>query len=214
MRPRPTMPSVLPGDLLAHELLAVPSAFDERLVRGRDVAAHREHQGDGVLGRAGRVAGRRVHHDDAGPRGGRLVDVVGADAGSDDRLEAGVAFEHLGRELHAAAADGPVELRQRGLQVVALESGADFVRDPLGGLEQVEPLLGEVVENNDAGHRSGFRLEATGKVVSRRRKPTGAKISRRSRYGSRPGSRGEPRRPRAASRCRSTPGRRRRSGAP
>ena len=86
------------------------------------------------------------------PRGGVLVDVVGADAGPHDRLQPPIAFERVGRDLHAAAADRAVELRQRLAQRIALEPGADFVLDARRGLQHVEAFLGERVENNDAGH--------------------------------------------------------------
>ena len=67
-------------------------------------------------------------------------------------LQPAVAFERLGRDLHAAAADRAVELGQRFAQGVALEAGADFVLDAGRGREQVEAFLSERVENDDAGH--------------------------------------------------------------
>ena len=110
----------LAGDLRAHVLVAVPLAFEQALVGRGDVAREREHQRDRVLGGAERVAGRRVHHDDAPARGSGFVDVVGANAGTHDRLEPAIAFERFGRDLHAAAADRPVELRERLAERVAL----------------------------------------------------------------------------------------------
>jgi hypothetical protein len=65
-----------------------------------------------VLGRAERVARRRVHHHDAQARGRLLVDVVGADAGPGDRPQALVAFEHVAANRDAAAANRAVELGQ------------------------------------------------------------------------------------------------------
>ncbi len=142
MRPRPTMPSVLLGQLRAHVLLAVPASFDQALVGGRDVARQGQHQGDGVLGRADRVAGRRVHHDDALAAWRLLaIDVVDAHAGPHDRLQTPVAFQRLGRDLHAAAADRAVELGQRLAQFLALQARADFVFDALGGIQQSESFL-------------------------------------------------------------------------
>ena len=105
-----------------------------------------------MLGRAERVAGRRVHHHDAEPRGGGVVDVVGADAGPHDRLQPAVALERLGRDLHAAAADGAVELGQGLAQVVALEAGADFVGQCRARRQQIETFLRERIENDDRGH--------------------------------------------------------------
>ena len=60
------------------------------------------------------------------------VDVVGADAGPGDRPQPRVAFERLGGDLHAAAADGAVELGQGLVQFLALQAGADLVLDVAG----------------------------------------------------------------------------------
>ena len=87
------MPSVLPATCVPMYLLRSHLPSQQALVGRGDVARQGEHQRDRVLGRAERVAGRRVHHDDAQPRGGVLVDVVGADAGPHDRLQPAVAFQ-------------------------------------------------------------------------------------------------------------------------
>ena len=113
----------LVGQLGPHVLVAVPLAFHQTLMRRGDIARQREHQGERVLGRAERVARRRVHHHDAQPRGCLLVDVVGAHAGADDRLQPPVTLERLRRDLDAAAADRTVVLAQRLPQIVPLQSG-------------------------------------------------------------------------------------------
>ena len=87
-----------------------------------------------------------------------LVDVVGADAGPHDRLQPPIAFERVGRDLHAAAADRAVELRERFAERVALEAGADLVLNARRGRQHVEAFLSERVENNDAGHEEGIRF--------------------------------------------------------
>ena len=51
-------------------------------------ARQREHQRDRVLGGGDRIAERRVHHDDALGGRRRNVDVVDADAGAADHLQA------------------------------------------------------------------------------------------------------------------------------
>ena len=87
----------LAGQLRAHVLVAVPLALDQALIGRGDVAREGQHQRERVLGGAERVAGRRVHHHDAQPRGGVFVDVVGADAGPHDRLELLIAVQRLRR---------------------------------------------------------------------------------------------------------------------
>ena len=105
-----------------------------------------------MLGRAERVARRRVHHHDAQPRGGFLVDVVGADAGPRDRPQAAIPFQHVAADRDAAAADRAVELGQRLFQRLALQAGADFVLDARASRSEVEAFLGDGVENDDLGH--------------------------------------------------------------
>ena len=77
--------------------------------------------------RAQRIAGGRVHDDYTGAGGSGLVDVVGTDTGADNGLQVAVAVEYVGCELHAAAADRSVKLVERVAQLVAFQSGADFV---------------------------------------------------------------------------------------
>ena len=70
------------------ELRALPRPRDERRVRLRDVAGQREQQRERVLGGGDDVGLRRVGDDDAALGGGGDVDVVDADAGAADRLQA------------------------------------------------------------------------------------------------------------------------------
>jgi hypothetical protein len=114
------------SQLHTHELFAVPTALDEALIGHGDVPRHAQHQGDGLFGGRNRIAAGGIHHDDALPGGSLGVDVVHADAGTRDCAEPGVAFENLGRDLHAAAADRAVGLQQGIPQVRALQAGADF----------------------------------------------------------------------------------------
>ncbi len=87
------------GELDPAEARALPAALDERGVRLGDVAREREQQPDRVLGRRDDVRLGRVGDDDPLP-GRRLdVDVVDADAGAPDHLEAVAARDQLGGEL-------------------------------------------------------------------------------------------------------------------
>ena len=148
--PQPDDAQRLAGQLHAHELLAVPAALEQALIGRGDLPRHGQHQGDRQLGGRDGVAAGRVHHDDALLGGGLDVDVVHADAGPRDRPEPGVAVEHVGGDLHAAAADGAVGLQQGLAQVVALQAGADFHVQTPGRLQQAEAVLGQIVENNES----------------------------------------------------------------
>ena len=87
MRPKPSTPSVLSGELDPAPARALPAALLERRVRLRDVAGQREQEADRVLGGGddGRLG--RVRDDDPAARRGVDVDVVDADAGPADHLQ-------------------------------------------------------------------------------------------------------------------------------
>ena len=142
----------LVGELCAHEGITVPLAGDEAGVGGGDLAREGEHEREGVFGGAEGVARRGIHDDAADARGGVFIDVVGAYAGADDRFEAAVAFENVGGELDAAAADGAVELGEGLFKSFAFEAGASFDLDAGGRFEEVEAFLGNDVEGDDFGH--------------------------------------------------------------
>ena len=93
-----------------------------------------------------------VHHDNAVPRGGGLVDVVGSDTGAHDRSQAATALQRLGRDLHAAATDGSVEFGQGLAQFRALEPGADLVRNPLRGVQQIQAFLSNIIQYEHSVH--------------------------------------------------------------
>ena len=78
----------LVGELDPAPLRALPAALDERRVRLRDVARERDQQADRVLGRRDDVRLRRVRDDDPAPGRGVDVDVVDADPGAADHLQA------------------------------------------------------------------------------------------------------------------------------
>ncbi len=101
------------GQLGSHELAAIPAMLDEALIGGGDIPRQGQHHREGMLRRAERVAGGRVHDDDAQSRSGFFIDVVGADAGPDDRFEAMVACQGVGGDLHAATTNGAVEFGER-----------------------------------------------------------------------------------------------------
>ena len=95
-----------------------------------------------------------------------------------------IAFERLGGDLYAAAADGAVILGQRLAQLGPFEPGADIELDAPVGFEQIEALGGERVENNDARH--GGMVACGMGIVDCRRKAGGETL-----YCSRAGERRE-----------------------
>ena len=103
-RPSPISPMVLPASSTpSHRSRSHRPAWSSR-VRLRDVASLREQERHRVLGRADRVGLRRVHDHDPAAGGGLDVDVVDADAGAGDHLEARRRLEDLGG--HAASRSG------------------------------------------------------------------------------------------------------------
>ena len=140
------------GQLAPHEFFSVPAVFDEALICGGEVSRQAEHQRQGVFGGGNGVSAGGVHDDDALPRGRLAVDVVHADAGPGDRPQALVSLQGVGGDFHAAAADGAVGFEEGLSQVLAFQAGADDDFDVSGRLEQVEAVLGEVVEYDDRGH--------------------------------------------------------------
>ena len=111
------------AELDAGELAPLPFAAPERRVGGGDPAGDRVEEGERVLGRGDRVAGRRVDDDDPGPGRRIEVDVVHADPGAADDDEPATGRDELGVDLDLAPDDervvvgqdrrvaGPVEAR-------------------------------------------------------------------------------------------------------
>ena len=104
-RPRPTKPDRLAGELDPLPPRPLPPAVDQVGVRLRDVAGLREQQREGVLGRADDVGLRGVDDHHATARRRLDVDVVQADPGAGDHLQALAALEHVGGHPGGAADD-------------------------------------------------------------------------------------------------------------
>ena len=110
----------LPVDLRPEEAVAFPLATPEVGVGLRKLPGDGEEERHRVLGGGDRVAARRVHANDAAPRGGLHVDVVKPDPGAADHLESRSGVDHLGRDPRRAPdhetrvrADSPRELLGR-----------------------------------------------------------------------------------------------------
>ena len=152
--PQPHDPQSLARHLHAHELIAVPAMVPQAGVGCGEIARQRQQQREGMLGGAHGVARRGVHHHDALPSGGVLVDIVGANARPHDGLEAVVAHQTIGSDFHTAAADGAVVLGQTLPQRISRETGGDFVADAggRGRIQHGQPIGTERVEHDDGGH--------------------------------------------------------------
>src|SRR5581483_7665400 len=98
----------LAGELDAAPARPLPAALLEGRVRLWDVPGEGDEQADRLLGRRhdGRLGG--VRDDDPSPGRGGDVDVVDADAGAADRLQALPALDQLGRQLRRRADDDRV----------------------------------------------------------------------------------------------------------
>ena len=108
--------------LLVHldpaELAALPLAALQRRVRLRDVAHLGEQHRDRVLGRRDDVRLGRVGDDDAALGGGRHVDVVDADPGAADHLQAVGALDHVRGQLGGRADHDRVVVADRRRQLL------------------------------------------------------------------------------------------------
>lgn len=142
----------LAGQLRTHELLAVPAALDKALVGRGDVPHQAVHQGQRLLGGGDRVSAGRVHHHNPLAGGGRSVDIVNADAGTGDGLQAAVARQRIGGDLHAAAADRAVEFGQGRFEPIPFEPGADLDLDAGGRPQQVQAVFGKFIQNDNVCH--------------------------------------------------------------
>ena len=121
----------LAENLDAEELVLFPFAGAGRGVGLGDLPGQRQHQRDRVLGRGDRIAERRVHHDDAARGRRRNIDIVDADAGAADHLQAFGLFQHLRRDLGGGADRQAVEAvdRRGELVLVLAEIGLEIDLD-------------------------------------------------------------------------------------
>ena len=132
------------AQLEARELGPLPLAAPDRGVGGGDLPGDAVEQGERVLGGGDRVAGRGVDDRDAGPGRRIEVDVVDADAGPADHLEARPGSDHGGIDLDLAADDERVVAGEDRAQlcrgqarslvdvVMGAEASDAFRRDRLG----------------------------------------------------------------------------------
>jgi hypothetical protein len=126
-------------------------------MRVGDVAQQRQHQRDRVLRSGDRVAGGGVHHHHAGTCRGFDVDAVDADARDADHAQArSGSGEKLG--VHAR-----LRTDDQGIPAVGLTEPLEEIRTRhaerdvgfVGTGEDVDPGLGDRLDDEDAGHRSG-----------------------------------------------------------
>ena len=106
----------LAGQLRADQFVPFPLPLPETGIRGRNVPCERHDQRNRVLGRADRIAARRVHDHDPAARGRGNVDVIDAHAGPDDGAKLTGVFEHVRGDPRSAANDDAVGSADRFLQ--------------------------------------------------------------------------------------------------
>ena len=112
-RPRPITPRVLPSSCEPVNLVRSHLPDLRLSLALATFRASGQQQCHRVLGRRDRVSARRIHHHDPAPGRGRDVDVIDAHARANDRLEPGLAFQNLGRQLRARSDHDAVGLEQR-----------------------------------------------------------------------------------------------------
>ena len=98
------------------------------------------------------LAGRCVHDHDAGPRRRRQVDVVHADPGTNDDLQALLAVEQFGRELRSAADDDPVRLLECLPHLLRRQPGPHIGFDLRVIVQQLQAGWRQVIGNQHAVH--------------------------------------------------------------
>ena len=153
----------------AEQRAAVPAPAAHRSEGVGQMAHERDERSEKQLGDGDCISGRRVDDGDA-ERGGRGdVDVVGADAGATDDLEATRAAKQFGGDLRRAAADDGVVVAD-DVEQVAPRRGRAFVDvKPVLGAEQFDALGIDFVGHQDieASHRRE-RRSARGRQAAER----------------------------------------------
>ncbi len=99
-------------ELRAREFGPLPFSRFETVVGLGHVSRQGQQQGHGVLGRGDRVPPRGIHDHDSTPGRGRDVDVIHPHARADDRLEPGLTFQDLGRQLRARSNHDAIGLEE------------------------------------------------------------------------------------------------------
>ena len=111
----------LAEDFHAEKFVFLPLAGAGRAVGFRNLPSQRQHQRDRMFRGRDRIAEWRIHHNDAARGRGCDVDVVDADAGPADHLQALGVLQQLARDLGRGAYCQPVEaVDGRGQLVLVL----------------------------------------------------------------------------------------------
>ncbi len=133
------------------------------------MAHERDERSEKQLGDGDRVAGRRVDDGDAERGGLGDIDVVGADAGATDDLEATRASEQLGGDLRRAAADDGVVVADDVEQVAPGRRRAFVDVEPRLGAKQFDAVGIDFVGHQDieASHRRE-RAVGSGRLAAER----------------------------------------------
>ena len=151
-------PERLARELVAgREALLLPLAGLHRRRGRRDLPREREHHRDRQLGHRDRASARRVHHHDAAPAGRREVDVVDPHARPPDDLQPLARLEDLRRDLGRAADREPVVLPDDREELRRLEPDLDVHLQPRGPAQHGQPLLGQLIGDEQLHRRSPWR---------------------------------------------------------
>ncbi len=136
---KPDDPEGSAAQLEAGEQRPIPLAATDGGIGGRNLPGDAVKERKGVLRCRDRVAGRGIDDRDAGPRGRLQVDVVDADPGPPDHLEAGPGGDDAGIHLDLAADDERVVVPEGRAQLCG---------------RQARPLV-DLVMGAEEGHALG-----------------------------------------------------------
>ena len=154
IRPRPTMPSVLPANCVPMNFLRSqrPST---RLWWAAAMFRTRPYIRASVCSAVEIVLPPGVFMTTMPCRVAALVSMLSTPTPARAMaLRRWLPCERFGGDLHAAAADRAVELRQGRFEGLALESRADFDFNVGGRSQQIQAVVGKVVQNDDSCHGS------------------------------------------------------------
>ena len=140
-------PERLAADLGAVARPQAGVAAPQRGVGAGQVAGDRQHERQRVLGLRDERAVRRVHHQDAAPRGLRDVDRRGVLAGAADHAESAPLGEHARRDRSARRDDQALGPSDPAQDLVRVPASAALYLEPCID-EPVHALRGEIVEDD------------------------------------------------------------------
>src|SRR6185295_12259219 len=101
------------GDFRSLEPAFLPFAAFQRQVSLRNTSSQSKKHGDGVFGGRGGGTAGRIHHEDTAFCSSFDIDVVHADSGASDNLEAGRVLDQFAIDRRCAADNNAVNVSNK-----------------------------------------------------------------------------------------------------